>query len=744
MPSRTLCLLLSSCLAAACGGGGDSAPPPGTPLGAVPGFESALDFQWPDTFVNGRAYSTERAAVSVQGELNSVFIPRGYCPEERPPQNFRVEWRNEATGGTGTAVIAIGCVTNTLFGIELDGIASSFQTESFDLALGQNRIVFDTYQGTQQLGRDAVTIVREDRVAPKITFSYPRDGAQGIATNHAVLISFDEAMAEATLTGDRFTVEDGSGTPVSGQLFYDADDFVWLFRPDGPLASSATYTVTLSGNVEDAGGANALGADVTWTFDTGADADQAAPAVESHWPGAACDCAPVSTRILASFDETIEPSTSDGASIVVTDGSATPVSGTTLYRGDYLEFLPDEPLQAGLTYTATVIADVGDLAGNALGANDVWQFTTDVRAPAGAWRPTSDLQAPAATAYHSAVWTGNEAIFWGWQGGGRYDALADSWSGISPSAQPAPRRDHSAVWTGNEMIIWGGRDGAGIDSEALSTGGRYAPSTDTWIGFDAPEGTASSATYDHVAVWTGTEMIVWGGSVTSDTSSAPQPVDTGWRFYPTTDTFASFRGLDVPAARYGATAVWTGNEMIVWGGIDANGSHLNDGARYDPVADAWTPLPAADPAIVAGPAISAVWTGTEMIVWNGGQTVPEQQTNDQRRVPTLRFYNPTTDSWRASTSGWEPFLASADPLIITIASSGYIAHWTGDRMFALGLYPGDDGFLYDPIVDDWQRIETNIWVRLRGSASVWAGDRFVTWGGVGSVLPVDEGWVFEP
>ena len=43
-----------------------------------------------------------------------------------------------------------------------------------------------------------------------------------------------------------------------------------------------------------------------------------------------------------------------------------------------------------------------------------------------------------------------------------------------------------------------------------------------------------------------------------------------------------------PSARAYHTAVWTGSEMIVWGGWD--GGYEADGGRYDPVTDSWTPL----------------------------------------------------------------------------------------------------------------------------------------------------------
>ena len=35
-------------------------------------------------------------------------------------------------------------------------------------------------------------------------------------------------------------------------------------------------------------------------------------------------------------------------------------------------------------------------------------------------------------------------------------------------------------------------------------------------------------------------------------------------------------------ARFGATAVWTGQEAIVWGGASSDGARLDDGARFRP------------------------------------------------------------------------------------------------------------------------------------------------------------------
>ena len=58
------------------------------------------------------------------------------------------------------------------------------------------------------------------------------------------------------------------------------------------------------------------------------------------------------------------------------------------------------------------------------------------------------------------------------------------------------------------MIVWGGEN---FVPSGVNTGGKYNPRTNTWIAtsrFHAP-----SPRVDHTAVWTDSEMIVWGGLV---------------------------------------------------------------------------------------------------------------------------------------------------------------------------------------------------------------------------------------
>jgi N-acetylneuraminic acid mutarotase len=217
---------------------------------------------------------------------------------------------------------------------------------------------------------------------------------------------------------------------------------------------------------------------------------------------------------------------------------------------------------------------------------------------------------------HTAVWTGREMIVWGgsddfgtfFDDGARYDPSTDSWLPMSQVGAPSGRVGHTAVWTGTEMIIWGGGafDPDTGDPVWFNDGYRYNPSSDMWTRTSQP---APAARTGHTVVWTGTQMIVWGGA-------NPFLLSSGGVYDPSTDTWTSTSQLGVPSARDGHTAVWTGTEMIIWGGIDASFSELRTGGRYDPLTNTWVAT-TLDGAPSARDFHTAVWTSSQMIIWGG-------------------------------------------------------------------------------------------------------------------------------
>jgi Sporulation and spore germination len=99
------------------------------------------------------------------------------------------------------------------------------------------------------------------------------------------------------------------------------------------------------------------------------------------------------------------------------------------------------------------------------------------------------------------------------------------------------------------------------------------------------------------------------------------------------------------AGRDGAAAVWTGRQLLVWGGHGrlpgAGLRPLRDGVAYDPAADRWQPIPTA-PAGVQGTSAAAAWTGTRMLVWDGSST---------HGRTTGALYDPVRDRWTPIARG---------------------------------------------------------------------------------------------
>src|SRR6266478_9968470 len=138
----------------------------------------------------------------------------------------------------------------------------------------------------------------------------------------------------------------------------------------------------------------------------------------------------------------------------------------------------------------------------------------------------------------------------------------DNWAPTCLTNAPAGRSYHTAVWTGSEMIVWGG-----LGSSDWNTGGKYDAATNSWMATSTTN--APSGRFEHTAVWTGTEMIVWGGD-----SCCTNYFNTGGRYNPSTDSWMATSTTSAPVGRELHTAVWTGNEMIIWGG-ERFGSYLN-------------------------------------------------------------------------------------------------------------------------------------------------------------------------
>ena len=347
---------------------------------------------------------------------------------------------------------------------------------------------------------------------------------------------------------------------------------------------------------------------------------------------------------------------------------------------------------------------------------------------ADTWTSMSIVGAPAVRRDAAVVWTGTRMIVWGGQTtisdlkgtGGRYDPAGDTWTPVTTIGAPTPRRDHTAVWTGTVMVVWGGYDGGGgvMCMGKSATGGRYDPSSDSWT----PTAAGPTCNLDHVAVWTGTEMIVEGG-VTGTLS----------RYNPVSNTWTSGASGGAPV---GHSAVWTGTRMVVWGGLIGTSSYEDHAKEYDPVSNTWetaanfgAPFGRRDQ--------TAIWTGSRMIVWGGLSSGAYLSTGGR--------YDPANNSWVATSTSGRP----ADALWrhTAVWTGNLLIIWGGNR--ARSFEDFNTGWRYDPAIDVWSPTSTVGAPSTRAShGAAWTGDRMVVWGGIrwdgASYVYLDTGGRYDP
>lgn len=349
---------------------------------------------------------------------------------------------------------------------------------------------------------------------------------------------------------------------------------------------------------------------------------------------------------------------------------------------------------------------------------------------------------------HAAVWSGSHLIVWGGfsgvaataglagagirSDGALFDPRSDNWKLVPPA--PFPHRpDIPAIWTGKEMIAWGG------DPAQPGLGAAFDPAQETWRALPPPS--PFLARGGQSAVWTGSELIVWGGRVAAQANPAEQPAlsSAGAAYNPGTDSWREILSAPI-SPRDGHSAVWTGKEMIIWGGAVApgrtSGALLSGAGAYDPARNLWRTLPAAPSALIG----SAHWTGAEMLVFGarlaldgaGGQQVQGSPAGAPGQdaagyVMEALAYDPGTNRWRMLPP----------PPLRSRTDAGAV--WSRDRLVVWGglardglspAAPARDGAAYDPGNQRWERIpDSPIPGRDIGFSMVASGDGAIVWGG---------------
>ena len=241
---------------------------------------------------------------------------------------------------------------------------------------------------------------------------------------------------------------------------------------------------------------------------------------------------------------------------------------------------------------------------------------------------------------------------------------------------PEVRTSAAIGWTGEQLLVWGGYVYTGFSDEGAHDDG-FALDARTRQWHELPDSPLRARTVP-AAAWTGTELLVWGGSVTSDIEGF---LDDGAAYDPASETWRPLPPAPVTARA--PLHVWTGRELIVWGTAVRVDDRPRDGAAYDPIADEWRPI--ADGPIDLTDA-TAVWTGREMIVFgaalHGGN-------NAETNTAVGAAYDPVRDTWRELPK------SSLSPQASTAA-------WNGRELIAWDYL--NQSAAYDPVTNEWRRL----------------------------------------
>jgi N-acetylneuraminic acid mutarotase len=272
-----------------------------------------------------------------------------------------------------------------------------------------------------------------------------------------------------------------------------------------------------------------------------------------------------------------------------------------------------------------------------------------------------------------------------------------SWRRLPP-APLAFEAGQTSVWTGKQLIV-AGLTGAGADGNLLDASEAalaYDPAKRSWQRLAAPPKT--EAYCRRSAVWTGSEMLVWGCGLTAHDPAADQ-----WRLLPSPPSGAGI-------------VVWTGKEMLGWGG-GCCGDALSRGEAFDPKTERWRPL--AESPLAPDQQPLGAWTGRELVLFVSGISVVDGKPLPES-LARAAAYDPATDTWRRIAP-------------LPERRAGATALWDGKEILVVG---GRDmngsqtgvGFAYNPATNGWRQLPATEPGRMQAVAA-WTGSRLVVWGG---------------
>ncbi|MEO7033542.1 MAG: hypothetical protein ABI548_06680 [Polyangiaceae bacterium] len=308
------------------------------------------------------------------------------------------------------------------------------------------------------------------------------------------------------------------------------------------------------------------------------------------------------------------------------------------------------------------------------------------------------------------IWGGSDANSIALDTGAIYSPASDSWTPVSKGAgMPSPRTFATAVWTGSVVVVYGGTDN-GKTQMAVNSGAVYDPKTGIWTALP----NAPSARSQPIGYWDGNRAVFWGGTTGSLSNIAVAGAD---RFDLTRWTAANDSGD--PGALVAPAFAFDGSALYLQGGIQGN-NRQDRVYSYTGGDDKWAALTTS---LSARSSAFGVWDGSNFVVWGGndGNTLRNDgkymtgatwTTMNTTGAPSARILSVRRSGWGFEVKpGVSVILGGQISLQNTalLSSNGATYDSGTNEWTALGDWPSGEDHEY--------------------GVGVWTGQEFVLWSG---------------
>ena len=221
------------------------------------------------------------------------------------------------------------------------------------------------------------TTAAADVTPPTIYRPSPEPNATNIPRSFTPSVTFSEPMDFATLTTATIVLTRAStGAAVAGTVTSVTNgETTATFTSAAALDASTRYTMTVTAGAKDVAG-NAFAGPFSWSFTTTSSTDLTPPTVAATAPANGANSVDLLPVITVVFSEPISNLATVPPPLTLTRSDGAGVGCRFMLTDTTLTCVPYPRLDPGFLYTARLSGALTDAAGNRMGADYVWSFTT--------------------------------------------------------------------------------------------------------------------------------------------------------------------------------------------------------------------------------------------------------------------------------------------------------------------------------------------------------------------------------